>query len=62
MKTRSLPTGLVVLLALTATAQEKKGIIAEGGSPDDRASARVLYWDQKADASAAARGLLIADC
>jgi hypothetical protein len=31
MKTRSLPTGLVVLLALTATAQEKKGIIAEGG-------------------------------
>jgi len=42
MKTRSLPTGLVVLLALTATAQEKKGIIAEGGSPDDRASARVL--------------------
>ena len=52
MKTRSLLTGLTVLLALTATAQEKKGIIAEGGSPDDRASARVLYWDQKADASA----------
>jgi hypothetical protein len=52
MKTGSLLTGLAVLLALTATAQEKKGIIAEGGSPDDRASARVLYWDQKADASA----------
>ena len=52
MKTYSLLTGLVVSLALTATAQEKKGIIAEGGSPDDRASARVLYWDQKADASA----------
>ena len=52
MKTGSLLTGLAVSLALTATAQEKKGIIAEGGSPDDRASARVLYWDQKADASA----------
>ena len=52
MKTRSLLTGLVVSLVLTATAQEKKGIIAEGGSPDDRASARVLYWDQKADGSA----------
>ena len=52
MKTYSLLTGLVVSLALTATAQEKKGIIAEGGDPDDRASARVLYWDQKADASA----------
>jgi hypothetical protein len=52
MKIRSVLLGEIVLLALTAMAQEKKGIVAEGGDPDDRASARVLYWDRAADSSA----------
>ncbi len=53
MKIRLLLLASVVLLALSAPAEEnKKGIIAEGGNLDDRASARVLYWDQRVDAAA----------
>ncbi len=32
--------------------QAEKRIVAEGGGPDDRASARVLYWNEKTDAAA----------
>jgi len=32
--------------------QAKKPIVAEGGSPDDRASARVLYWNPNIDGAA----------
>jgi DUF2911 family protein len=53
MRIRLLLLACTVLLALSASAQEKKkGIVAEGGDPDDRASARVLYWDQAADTAA----------
>jgi hypothetical protein len=39
--------GVIVLLSLVpAYAQQSKPVIeAEGGQPDDRASARVLYWN-----------------
>ena len=41
------------LLAATAFAQQaKKGIAPEGGSADDRGSARVLYWNLDANAAA----------
>ncbi len=35
------------LIAVAAAAQEKKPtIVAEGGEPDERASARILYWNR----------------
>jgi len=51
MKTKSLMLASVVLLAVSALAQNPtaRKIDAEGGGPDDRASARVLYWDDKAN-------------
>jgi hypothetical protein len=53
MKIQSLLAAGAVLLAASMPGQEaKKGIIAEGGTPDDRASARVLYWNQKTDSAA----------
>lgn len=53
MKTRSLLTAVGILLAVCAQAQKsQKGIIAEGGTTNDRASARVLYWNQQANAAA----------
>jgi len=53
MKTRSLLTAVGILLAVCAQAQTTaKGIIAEGGTTNDRASARVLYWNQKTNAAA----------
>jgi DUF2911 family protein len=53
MRIRLMLIASMVLLALSSTAQEKKkGIVAEGGDTDDRASARVLYWDQAADTAA----------
>ena len=53
MKSRLFWTSLAVLLAVCAQAQQpKKTIVAEGGSPDDRASARVLYWNTKIDGAA----------
>ena len=56
-KTRYLlPLALVALVA-SSVAQQKPKLaplcpVAEGGEPDDRASARVLYWDEKLDHSA----------
>lgn len=44
---------LVIALAAAGLAQQtKKGIVAEGGGVDDRASARVLYWNEAANAAA----------
>jgi Protein of unknown function (DUF2911) len=41
------------LVAASAFAQQaKKGIVAEGGGVDDRGSARVLYWNEAANAAA----------
>jgi hypothetical protein len=46
--------GAFVLLSLVpAHAQQSKpAIVAEGGQPDDRASARVLYWNRVKDEAA----------
>src|SRR5579863_4905351 len=53
MRIRALLLAGVILLALSAPAQQtKKGISAEGGDPDDRGSARVLYWDDAANTAA----------
>jgi hypothetical protein len=57
MKTRFLlPVVFVVLVASSLAQQKPKQAplcpVAEGGEPDDRASARVLYWDTKLDHSA----------
>ena len=53
MRTRFLLLALPSLLALAAFAQQPQPeIVAEGGAPDDRASARVLYWNTKLDGSA----------
>ena len=46
-----LPLGVLVM-ATAVAAQQKKGVVVEGGDPDERASARLLYWNQQADASA----------
>jgi hypothetical protein len=44
---------VIVLLATAVQAQQAKPtIVAEGGGPDDCASARVLYWNQKTDSAA----------
>jgi hypothetical protein len=53
MKTRLLLLALPSLLAFVVFAQQPQAeIVAEGGGPDDRASARVLYWNTKLNASA----------
>jgi hypothetical protein len=53
MKIRTCLGAFVVLMALAAHAQQPKPVIvAEGGTPDDRASARVLYWNTRKDAAA----------
>jgi len=53
MKPHSLLAVCIVLLATSAVAQQTGPTIsAEGGPPDDRASARVLYWNDKANSSA----------
>lgn len=53
MKTMISVVTVGMLLAATALAQQaEKRIVAEGGGPDDRASARVLYWNQKTDSAA----------
>ena len=43
---------LTLLLAGSLAAQQQKGISVEGGSPDDRASARLLYWNDSANTAA----------
>lgn len=53
MRIRVLLLASIVLCALSAPSQQpKKGIEAEGGDPDDRGSARVLYWNDAANAAA----------
>ena len=53
MKIHSLLASVILLLSLNAQGQEQKPkIVAEGGTPDDRASARVLYWNAQTDAAA----------
>ena len=50
---RIMLTAFVVLMALSAFGQQSAPVIvAEGGTPDDRASARVLYWNTKLNAAA----------
>ena len=45
--------GFLLFALLPAHAQQSKpAIVAEGGQPDDRASARVLYWNTRKNASA----------
>jgi DUF2911 family protein len=46
-----LPVGILAM-ATAVAAQQKKGVVVEGGDPDERASARLLYWNQQANASA----------
>jgi hypothetical protein len=56
MRIRSVLLSSAVLVAASAFAQQSKlakpAIGAEGGDPDDRASARVLYWNEKTNSSA----------
>jgi len=53
MKIHSLLAGAMLLFTLNAEGQQQRAkIVAEGGTPDDRASARVLYWNTQTDASA----------
>ncbi len=53
MKHRFLLFVLVVMGSIAVQAQQKKpAIIAEGGDVEERASARVLYWDQAKNGAA----------
>jgi hypothetical protein len=53
MKNRlSLPLSILWFAAIALAQQPKPTIVAEGGGVDDYGSARVLYWNTKADASA----------
>lgn len=53
MKIRWMCVALTMLLAGAAQAQQATPKIeAEGGGPDDRASARILYWNDTANSSA----------
>lgn len=53
MKIHLLAPAALLVLAVTAPAQQTKPtIIGEGGGVDDYGSTRVLYWNTKADSSA----------
>jgi len=53
MKIRIALGAFVFLSFLSARAQQSKPtLVAEGGQPDDRASARVLYWNTVKDQAA----------
>ena len=53
MKIHSLLAGVMLLFALNAEGQQQgPKIVAEGGTPDDRASVRVLYWNAQTNAAA----------
>jgi hypothetical protein len=53
MKIHSLLPGVILLFILNAGAQQQRPkIAAEGGTPDERAVARVLYWNTQTNAVA----------
>lgn len=53
MKIHTLLPGVILLFALNTGAQQQRPkIIAEGGAPDDRAAARVLYWNTQTNSAA----------
>jgi hypothetical protein len=52
MKTGSSLLAFALVLAMSTQAQQAPKIAAEGGGVDDRASARVLYWNGTANAAA----------
>jgi len=53
MKMRFALATLALLSFIPAHAQQSKpNVVAEGGQPDDRASARVLYWNTAKDGAA----------
>ncbi|MGH9454150.1 MAG: hypothetical protein ACRD2O_09305, partial [Terriglobia bacterium] len=45
-------SGLALLAASSLYAQQSPKISVEGGGPDDRASARLLYWDNQTNSAA----------
>lgn len=51
MKGRLLVGVLALLMTSSLRAQQNPKISVEGGSPDDRASARLLYWNNPAHAA-----------
>ncbi len=53
MRMHAILAASAVLFATAAQAQQSGAtVVAEGGGPDDYASARVLYWNQKTDSAA----------
>jgi hypothetical protein len=53
MKIHSLLAGVMLLFTLNAEGQQQRPkIVAEGGTPDDRSSARVLYWNTQTNVPA----------
>lgn len=52
MKGRALISMLALLVAGSLRSQQNPKVSVEGGSPDDRASARLLYWNNQANAAA----------
>jgi hypothetical protein len=53
MKIHLLLAGVILLFTLNAEGQQQRPkIVAEGGTADDRASARVLYWNTQTNAAA----------
>jgi hypothetical protein len=53
MKIHLLLAGVILLFTLNGQGQQPRPkIVAEGGTPDDRASARVLYWNTQTNAPA----------
>jgi len=52
MKRYAMLAGLLLPFTLIAGAQQKPKIVAEGGTPDDRASTRVLYWNAQTNSAA----------
>jgi len=52
MKRYAMLVGVMLLFTLIAESQQKPKVVAEGGTPDDRASARVLYWNSQTNSAA----------
>ncbi len=52
MRRYAMLVGVMLLFTLIAQSQQKPKVVAEGGTPDDRASARVLYWNTQSDSAA----------